>query len=54
MSIFASKTPRDLNPHGVIMTGAGTLTRMDPPKPSLMNTGPGAHWDTPDEHDGRL
>ena len=25
MSIFASKTPRDLNPHGVIMTGAGTL-----------------------------
>ena len=25
MSIFASKTPRDLNPHGVIMTSAGTL-----------------------------
>ena len=25
MSIFASKTPRDLNPHGVIMTGSGTL-----------------------------
>ena len=25
MGIFASKTPRDLNPHGVIMTGAGTL-----------------------------
>ena len=25
MSIFASKTPRDLNPHGVIMTGAGAL-----------------------------
>ena len=24
MSIFASKTPRDLNPHGVFMTGAGT------------------------------
>ena len=22
--MFASKTPRDLNPHGVIMTGAGT------------------------------
>lgn len=31
-----------------------SLTRVDPPKPRLMNTGPGAHWDTPDEHDGRL
>lgn len=31
-----------------------SLTRVDPPKPRLMDIGPGAHWDTPDEHDGRL
>jgi len=31
-----------------------SLTRVDLPKPRLMNTGSGAHWDTPDEHDDRL
>ena len=34
--------------------GSWSLTRVAPPQPRLTNTGPGAHWDTPDEHDGRL